>query len=104
MIKAILNLNHNYSFATPQNITNYPQNQICLNGANDDDISQRSNTIHQNHNVNTKTKWQTKKKCGFIHVRHEIRHHLPSTQMHPHNIMGNHPFPTIGTTKKSESP
>jgi len=76
MIKAILSLNHNYSFATPQNIASYPQNQICSNGASDDDISQHLNTIHQNHNVNTKNKWQATKKCGYVHVRNEIRHPL----------------------------
>jgi hypothetical protein len=74
MIKAILSLNHNYNFATPQNITSYPQNQICLNGATDDDMSQHLDTIHQNHNVNTKIKWQATKKFGFAHIRCEIQH------------------------------
>ncbi len=64
VIKAILSLNHNYNSTTPQNITSYSQNQICSNRANDDDISQRSNTIHPNHNVNTKIKWQATKKFG----------------------------------------
>jgi hypothetical protein len=54
--------------------------------------------------INTKAKWQTTNKCESTHVRHGIQHRLQQTQMHAHNIMGNHPFPTIGTTKKGESP
>jgi hypothetical protein len=67
MIKVILSLNHNYNSTTPQNIASYPQNQICSNGATNDDMNQHVDIIHQNHNVNTKTKWQvTKKKVGLL--------------------------------------
>jgi hypothetical protein len=63
MIKAILNLNHDYQ----NNLMkyNYPWNQICSSGVNNDNVRQHLDTIHWNQNVYSsmwrlKGKWQKK--------------------------------------------